>query len=399
MALIHSVYDNDTHFKIDALTRCVKNVTETKSMLVQYDHNSERFTFEVPRYVDGHDLSRCNAVRVHYINVDKNKRTENKGVYEVTDLQVSPDADDVVICSWLISNNATQLVGSLCFVVQFCCIDESNNVVYAWNTAKHSNVAITDGIYNGDDIEREYADILQEWYIKLFEMEGGNVDLNSGEAVKFWVGTRAEFESVKDDLPEDCIVFLSDEPVVAEGAPSTDEHTNDGDEEGQVFDFSNTSGFGLRGDTTQGHFKIWSQPNSNGDSVCCLVPSKNLFMMLGAPSRIFDRVYAKEFIGTAEKAKTAIKIFPDLPSGYVNVSEYEIGEPAIYLVLLGGDNTRYSDIIFVPEWAFEDGKEVIGNYVKFSGHSANSGVLQPYNDAGNIRRVIKLSSTMAEAVG
>ena len=105
MGHIHKVYDTDIHFKIDAVTRAVKNVSETKVMIVQHDHNSERFTFEIPRYVDGHDMSTCNVVQIHYINTDSAHTNGNhSGIYEVDDLQISPDSDDVVICSWLISS-------------------------------------------------------------------------------------------------------------------------------------------------------------------------------------------------------------------------------------------------------------------------------------------------------
>ena len=48
MAHIHSVYDNDTHFKIDPATRQISNESG-KVVLMQNDHNSERFTFEIPR--------------------------------------------------------------------------------------------------------------------------------------------------------------------------------------------------------------------------------------------------------------------------------------------------------------------------------------------------------------
>ena len=61
MAHKHSVYDTSLHFIIDGNTRLVKNSTEAKVTLVQYDHNSERITFELPRYIDGlksrHDKS------------------------------------------------------------------------------------------------------------------------------------------------------------------------------------------------------------------------------------------------------------------------------------------------------------------------------------------------------
>ena len=99
MGHIHKVYDTDIHFKIDAVTRAVKNVSETKVMIVQHDHNSERFTFEIPRYVDGHDMSTCNVVQIHYINTDSaNTNGNHSGIYVVDDLQISPEDENVVIC-------------------------------------------------------------------------------------------------------------------------------------------------------------------------------------------------------------------------------------------------------------------------------------------------------------
>lgn len=391
MAHKHSVYDGDTHFKIDELTRHVKNESEIKSMLVQYDHNSERFTFEVPRYVDGHDLSLCNAVRVHYINIDKSKRTENRGVYEVTDLQICPDDDEIVICSWLISNNATQLVGALYFVVQFACI-EDNEVVYSWNTARYTGVVITDGIYNGDDIEREYADILQVWYEKLFEMTGGNIDLNSGDAVKFWVGSSAEFEQVKDELPKDCVVFLTDAPVTAEGAPSGNgiAYTENGDEGGHVFNFSNTTGFGLYDEKGKGHFKLWSQPNSNGDYACCLVPSKNEFMSLGASTRKYDRVFATRFEGSALSAD---RITPPIID--VNANTYQINQlqAGIYTVLIDAKTCLWSETICITPRVLENGDNVIGTHVEFVTDGARGGTLRTYGEgAYNIISVVKIAS-------
>ena len=167
MALKHPVNDTDTHFKIDGITRSVKNLSETKTMLVQYDHNSEVFTFSIPRTVDGHDLSLCNVVRVHYINVEKSRRTEQKGFSDITEtLAVNPEDDTLVTCSWLIPNTATQLVGSLHFVIQFACI-EGSEILYSWNTAKHTSVTITDGIYSGDEVIAETIDVLEDWRRQL----------------------------------------------------------------------------------------------------------------------------------------------------------------------------------------------------------------------------------------
>ena len=44
MAHKHSVYDTDTHFSINQITQAIKNESSSKTTLIQYDHNSERFT-------------------------------------------------------------------------------------------------------------------------------------------------------------------------------------------------------------------------------------------------------------------------------------------------------------------------------------------------------------------
>lgn len=145
MAHIHRVYDTDYHFLIDPVTRAIKNLSG-KITLIQYDHNSERFTFEIPRYVDGHDMSLCNRVEVHYNNAG-NGRT-NPGFYPVDDLGLYPTDDNVVICSWLISNEATQLVGRLAFGVRFSCIANDGTVEYAWNTIPYGEINIAPSIYS-----------------------------------------------------------------------------------------------------------------------------------------------------------------------------------------------------------------------------------------------------------
>jgi hypothetical protein len=173
MAHIHSVYDTDTHFVISPITRTMKNASSTKTMVVQHDHDSERFTFELPRYIEGHDMTTCNVVQVHYINIDSITKEQNPGLYEVDDLQISPAGDDVVICSWLISGNATKFVGSLNFLVRFACSTDGS-VQYAWNTAVFKGISVSEGINNADVIVEENEDILEQWREELFG-EGGEV--------------------------------------------------------------------------------------------------------------------------------------------------------------------------------------------------------------------------------
>ena len=235
MAHIHKVYDNDVHFKIDAVTRVVKNASETKVMIVQHDHNSERFTFEIPRFIDGHDMSTCNVVQVHYINTDSaHKDIKFCGIYEVDDLRISPDDEDIVICSWLVSGNATQCVGKLSFILRFVCSAEGE-LDYAWNTAVHSNVFVSSGIYNGDDVVEEYADVLEQWREELFggssgivrtvngvaPDENGNVEVEVSDEYTLPIGG-AELGGVKNGGN----VTINEDGTMSADIP-TDEHINE----------------------------------------------------------------------------------------------------------------------------------------------------------------------------
>lgn len=173
MTHLHSVYDTDAHFKIDAVTRSIKNDSSGKTVLIQGDHNSERFTFEVPRFVDGHDLSLCDVVQVHYTNTDSTNKTKvSKDIHEVTDLQISPESDDVVILSWLIDGKATRYAGSLHFAVKFKCTNGAVKV-YEWNTMTYTGISVSSGIDNGEAIVEDYSDVLEQWRQELFNGSGG----------------------------------------------------------------------------------------------------------------------------------------------------------------------------------------------------------------------------------
>ena len=78
MAHLHSVYDTDAHFKIDPITKVITNMATQKVKLMQFDKGSERFTFEIPRFVEGHDMTLCNKVKIHYNNIDATTKEQNK---------------------------------------------------------------------------------------------------------------------------------------------------------------------------------------------------------------------------------------------------------------------------------------------------------------------------------
>ena len=177
MAHIHEVIDSDKCFTIDPITRLIVNdAGNKKTQLIQNDHNSERFAFQLPRYIEGHDMSLSNKVEVHYINLDQSSNERSVGVYEVTDLALSEDNESVLL-SWLISNNATKYVGVLSFAICFKCM--SDNVIdYSWNTAINSSIQIAKGMYNSEIITKDYIDVLEVWkeeFMSSIDLSGGGL--------------------------------------------------------------------------------------------------------------------------------------------------------------------------------------------------------------------------------
>lgn len=131
---------------------------------MQYDHNSERFTFEIPKEIEGHNVMDCNVVEIHYMNMD------NSGVYDVTDMQL--DGDNVKF-SWLVSANATQIVGLLSFIIRFSCVADDGTVDYAWHTDVYEKIKISKGMNNTDAVYAQYADVLEQWKLNVLEIAKG----------------------------------------------------------------------------------------------------------------------------------------------------------------------------------------------------------------------------------
>lgn len=175
MAHKHPVLDADRHFVIDPVTRNITN-NSGKLVLMQNDHDSEVFTFEVPRYVEGHDMSLCNVVQIHYNNKDTSGRYQNSDIYVVNDLKaVEPeegdeDGEEVVTGSWLISMNATTFAGSLEFIVRFACVTNTGTIEYQWFSNIYSMVRVEKGIYNVDVVTNfDDKDLLTAWKNEILD--------------------------------------------------------------------------------------------------------------------------------------------------------------------------------------------------------------------------------------
>lgn len=181
MALLHEVRDMDTHFVIDPITRVITNPNSAKNKLMMGDHNSEIYTFELPKVVEGHDMSLCNQVRIHYNDISADKANASKDVYTVADMHIDSEVTDTLVFSWLISGNATKYAGLLSFRIQFLCIDASGEITYKWHTEVFKGITISDGFDNTEAVVEEYSDVIAEWEARLDALEQIGADWNAAE--------------------------------------------------------------------------------------------------------------------------------------------------------------------------------------------------------------------------
>lgn len=187
MGHIHDVFNTDERFVIDPDRQQITQMSG-KNRLTKGDHKSECFAFEMPRYVDGHDMSVCNSVRIHYSNAASNKSGEAVGPYIVTDLAVDSEDDEKVIFSWSPSRNATKYAGTLGFSIEFRCLT-GTVVDYQRTVGTFSGLGISDRIENsGDEIVEEYVDVLEGWREELFGSGEDDDTDDSGVEIKSVVG-------------------------------------------------------------------------------------------------------------------------------------------------------------------------------------------------------------------
>ena len=163
MAHSHPISDDDRLFVIDSTNRSITYEGDN-IVLVKGDLNSEVFSFEIPRIVEGHDMSLCDHVRIHYSNTDRRRKNESKDIYYVTDCVVN---GDVVNFSWTLSGNATKYYGTLSFLVQFCCLDEDGAYSYIWNTDTYKNIPVYDSYNNSEGVTENYADVFDKIFLQL----------------------------------------------------------------------------------------------------------------------------------------------------------------------------------------------------------------------------------------
>lgn len=154
--ITNRVTDSDTVFIIDPITRKIE-ATSDKLQLMQYDHDSEMYTFQVPRFIEGYDVSLCNKIEILYSNIDRKTKESFDDIYQITDVSVD---EELVTFEWLVSGFATRFAGSLNFLIRFAFTEEDSTYSYLWHTDIFKGITILEGMNNSEAIVKQNPDII-----------------------------------------------------------------------------------------------------------------------------------------------------------------------------------------------------------------------------------------------
>ena len=154
--ITNRVTDSDTVFIIDPITRKIE-ATSDKLQLMQYDHDSEMYTFQVPRFIEGYDVSLCNKIEILYSNIDRKTKESFDDIYQITDVSVD---EKLVTFEWLVSGFATRFAGSLNFLIRFAFAEEDSTYSYLWHTDIFKGITILEGMNNSEAIVKQNPDII-----------------------------------------------------------------------------------------------------------------------------------------------------------------------------------------------------------------------------------------------
>lgn len=167
MSHTHEMFDTDQYFSIDAESKEITFQGDAIPTLVQGDHDSEIYTFELPRFIDGHDMLNCDIAQVHFVNMNAaNNAERSMDIYNIRDLQIDEENPSFLLFSWLVSGKATAYVGPLTFALRFACTTNTK-IDYDWYTRPYTKLGVSSTQNNNDTFAEYYSDIIKQWYYDL----------------------------------------------------------------------------------------------------------------------------------------------------------------------------------------------------------------------------------------
>lgn len=165
MAHEHVITDDQIGFEIDPISREIICLYAEPLVLALGDHNSERHTFRLPRFVEGQDMTKCEVINIHFTNISANGKQTSSDKYEVKDVTTYMDGEEeYAVFTWLINRNATQYVGTLEFSISFECLPDED---YGWSTGIFSKIGIIKTLNNTKAVAKYYSDELNAYKTQL----------------------------------------------------------------------------------------------------------------------------------------------------------------------------------------------------------------------------------------
>lgn len=151
--------------------RVIKVPEDLREIAVQFDHNVETVTFDCPRYWDNNDMSAM-TVYVNYMRADG-----ETGSCMCTNITPDQTDDKLMHFDWTIKRHATEVIGSLKFLV--CIKKEGSDGTYLnhWNSKLNDELSIAEGLEVDGINDRPPEDIIAQ----LIELIESKLDKNQGE--------------------------------------------------------------------------------------------------------------------------------------------------------------------------------------------------------------------------
>lgn len=167
MAQDHRIVDDDNRFIIDGATRLITNLTGNHPSVMQFDHNSEVLTFQMPRFMEGHDMTLCDEVKVLYKNTGSGTSASNRPVVAdvetINDLEIDEDENSIVF-SWTIPEFATLYAGKIVFQFKFVCHGDPQEAEpkFKLYTEQYSFVEVRPSLDLSEILDAQFPNLLDE---------------------------------------------------------------------------------------------------------------------------------------------------------------------------------------------------------------------------------------------
>ena len=125
-----------------------------RKIAVQYDHNIETITFTMPRYWDGHDMSKM-RVYVNYMRSD-----DVVGSDLCTNVVVNEEDESLMNFNWTITGHLTAAYGPIAFLVCVKNVNGAGNEENHWNSELCKDAYISEGLECEGEIIAPYPGLL-----------------------------------------------------------------------------------------------------------------------------------------------------------------------------------------------------------------------------------------------